>query len=236
MLSIVENASVKMPERRSPCPWATRRGDQFRRRQLGWGSGWLSQLGLVGLGKGYIDFAESGVVHVVVLVLGPRLGKFNKDGSSNAIPGHIMVLGLLGCFILPSAGLALTLVAGSLCIGLVAIDTMLAGAFGSVEAMIYTWVTGAKKPHIGMTGNGLFAGLVAITAPSGYVKPICAAIIGAIAGVIVIVAAGFVENVLKVDDPVGAVAVHGFNCLWGQLSVGLFADGLVQRGSGGRPS
>ncbi|GHO90250.1 hypothetical protein KSF_002980 [Reticulibacter mediterranei] len=210
-----------------------------------WGGGWLSQLGSVGLGKGYIDFAGSGVVHAVggwcalagAIVLGPRLGKFNKDGSSNAIPGHNMVLALLGCFILafgwfgfnPGSTLGAS-TNGSLRIGLVAVDTMLAGAFGSVAAMIYTWVTGAKKPDIGMMGNGLLAGLVAITAPSGYVNPICAAIIGAIAGVIVIVAAGFVENVLKVDDPVGAVAVHGFNGLWGQLSVGLFADGLANYG------
>jgi Amt family ammonium transporter len=107
---------------------------------------------------------------------------------------------------------------------------MLAGAFGSVSAMIYTWVTGAKKPDIGMMGNGLLAGLVAITAPSGYVSPVNAGIIGAVAGVIVVVAAGFVDKVLKVDDPVGAIAVHGFNGAWGQLSVGLFADGLANYG------
>jgi Amt family ammonium transporter len=210
-----------------------------------WGGGWLSQLGAIGLGKGYIDFAGSGVVHAVggwcalagAIVLGPRLGKFNKDGTANTIPGHNMILALLGCFILAFGWFGFnpgsTLGAsgnGNLRIGLVAVDTMLAGAFGSITAMLYTWLTGAKKPDIGMMGNGLLAGLVAITAPSGYVSPVGAGIIGAIAGVLVVVAAGFVEKVLKVDDPVGAIAVHGFNGLWGQLSVGLFADGLANYG------
>jgi ammonium transporter, Amt family len=210
-----------------------------------WGGGWLSQLGAVGLGKGYIDFAGSGVVHAVggwcalagAMVLGPRLGKYNRDGSANTIPGHNMVLALLGCFILAFGWFGFnpgsTLGAsgnGNLRIGLIAVDTMLAGAFGSITAMLYTWLSGAKKPDIGMMGNGLLAGLVAITAPSGYVSPVFASIIGAVAGVIVVVAAGFVEKVLKVDDPVGAIAVHGFNGAWGQLSVGLFADGLANYG------
>src|SRR3989440_2364742 len=210
-----------------------------------WGGGWLSQLGNVGLGKGYIDFAGSGVVHAVggwcalagAIVLGPRLGKYNRDGSANTIPGHNMVLALLGCFILafgwfgfnPGSTLGAS-ANGNLRIGLIAVDTMLSGAFGSVAAMIYTWLTGAKKPDIGMMGNGLLAGLVAITAPSGYVSPVGAAIIGIVAGVLVVVAAGFIEKVLKVDDPVGAIAVHGVNGLWGQLSVGLFADGLANYG------
>ncbi len=210
-----------------------------------WGGGWLSQLGAAGLGKGYIDFAGSGVVHAVggwcalagALVLGARLGKFNKDGTPNTIPGHNMVLALLGCFILAFGWFGFnpgsTLGAsgnGSLRIGLIAVDTMLAGACGSVSAMLYTWLTGVKKPDIGMMGNGLLAGLVAITAPSGYVSPVFACVIGLIAGVIVIVAAGFVERVLKIDDPVGAIAVHGFNGAWGQLSVGLFADGIANYG------
>jgi Amt family ammonium transporter len=210
-----------------------------------WGGGWLSQLGAIGLGKGYIDFAGSGVVHAVggwcalagAIVLGPRLGKYNKDGTANTIPGHNMVLALLGCFILAFGWFGFnpgsTLGAsgnGSLRIGLIAVDTMLAGAFGSIAAMIYTWVSGAKKPDIGMMGNGLLAGLVAITAPSGYVNPICAMIIGLVAGMLVVFAAGFIEKVMKVDDPVGAIAVHGVNGLWGQLSVGLFADGAANYG------
>src|SRR5438874_4554838 len=210
-----------------------------------WGGGWLSQLGAIGLGKGYIDFAGSGVVHAVggwcglagAMVLGSRLGKYNRDGSANTIPGHNLVFALLGCFILafgwfgfnPGSTLGASM-NGNLRIGIVAVNTMLAGAFGSVAAMIYTWRSGAKKPDIGMMGNGLLAGLVAITAPSGYVSPLSASIIGAVAGVIVVVAAGFIDKVLKVDDPVGAIAVHGFNGLWGQLSVGLFADGLANYG------
>jgi Amt family ammonium transporter len=213
-----------------------------------WGGGWLSQLGKVGLGSGYIDFAGSGVVHAVggwcalagAIVLGPRLGKYNRDGSANTIPGHNMVLALLGCFILAFGWFGFnpgsTLGAsgnGNLRIGLIAVDTMLAGALGSITAMIYTWITGttgSRKPDIGMMGNGLLAGLVAITAPSGYVSPVGACIIGAIAGVLVVFAAGVIERVLKVDDPVGAIAVHGVNGCWGQLSVGLFADGLANYG------
>jgi ammonium transporter, Amt family len=210
-----------------------------------WGGGFLSQLGNVGLGKGYIDFAGSGVVHAVggwcalagAIVLGARLGKFNRDGSPNAIPGHNYVLALLGCFILAFGWFGFnpgsTLGAsgnGALRIGIIATDTMLAGALGSITAMLYTWLTGAKKPDIGQMGNGLLAGLVAITAPSGYVSPVFACVIGAVAGVLVVVAASFVERVLKVDDPVGAIAVHGFNGAWGQLSVGLFADGIANYG------
>src|SRR5207253_2686422 len=212
----------------------------------GWGGGWLSQLGTnLGLGKGYADFAGSGVVHsvggltalAVCLIVGPRIGKFNRDGSANPIIGHDISAVLIGCFILafgwfgfnPGSTLGAS-ANGNLRIGLIAVDTMLAGAFGSVASMIYTWVSGAKKPDIGMMGNGLLAGLVAITAPSGYVSPVSASIIGAIAGVIVVVAAGFIDKVLKVDDPVGAIAVHGCNGLWGQLSVGLFADGLANYG------
>jgi Amt family ammonium transporter len=210
-----------------------------------WGGGWLSQLGSIGLGKGYIDFAGSGVVHAVggwcalagAVVLGPRLGKYNRDGSANTIPGHNLVLALLGCFILafgwfgfnPGSTLGAS-TNGNLRIGLIAVDTMLAGAFGSVAAMIYTWVSGARKPDIGMMGNGLLAGLVAITAPSGYVSPVGASIVGTVAGFLVVFAAGFIEKVLKIDDPVGAIAVHGVNGLWGQLSVGLFADGLANYG------
>lgn len=210
-----------------------------------WGGGWLSQLGAIGLGKGYIDFAGSGVVHAVggwcalagAIVLGPRLGKFNRNGSANTIPGHNMVLAILGCFILAfgwfgfNPGSTLGAAAnGNLRIGIIAVDTMLAGAFGSVASMIYTWVTGAKKPDIGMMLNGLLAGLVAITAPSGYVSPVAACIIGAVAGVNVVFFAGIIERVFKIDDPVGAIAVHGVNGMWGQLAVGLFADGLANYG------
>jgi len=209
-----------------------------------WGGGWLSQLGKIGLGAGYIDFAGSGVVHAVggwtalagALVLGPRLGKFNKDGTPNAIPGHNLVMGLLGAFILAFGWFGFnpgsTLGAagnGNLRIGLVAVATMLASASGALTAMLYMWIT-TGKPDPAMAANGMLAGLVAITAPSGFVSPMNAFIIGGVAGVLVCLAVAFFERVMKVDDPVGAISVHGVNGLWGQIAVGLFADGTMNYG------
>ncbi len=209
-----------------------------------WGGGWLSQLGKVGLGAGYADFAGSGVVHAVggwcalagAMVLGPRLGKYNKDGTPNPIPGHNLVLALLGCFILAFGWFGFnpgsTLGAsgnGALRIGVIATATMLASASGALMAMAYTWLT-TGKPDPAMSGNGLLAGLVAITAPSGFVSPLNSFIIGAIAGVLVCLSVSFMERVLRVDDPVGAISVHGTCGMWGQLAVGLFADGTMNYG------
>jgi ammonium transporter, Amt family len=210
-----------------------------------WGGGWLSQLGSnLGLGKGYCDFAGSGVVHsvggltalAVAMMIGPRIGKFNRDGSSNPIIGHDISAVLIGCFILafgwfgfnPGSTLGAS-ANGNLRIGSVAVNTMLAGCTGTFGAMLYMWIT-KGKPDASMSGNGLLAGLVAITAPSGFVSATGSAIIGFIAGVLVCVSVAFVENVLKVDDPVGAISVHGTNGLWGVLSVGLFADGTSNYG------
>ncbi len=210
-----------------------------------WGGGWLSQLGNVGLGAGYVDFAGSGVVHAVggwcalagAIVLGPRIGKYNPDGSSNAIPGHNMVFAVVGSIILAFGWFGFnpgsTLGAsgnGDLRIGLIAVNTMVSGAAGSVMAMIYTWLSGAKKPDLGMMCNGLLAGLVAITGGSGYVSPLGSLIIGTVAGFNVVFFMGLIEKVWKIDDPVGAIAVHGVNGMWGQLAVGLFADGLANYG------
>jgi len=210
-----------------------------------WGAGWLSQLGTnLGLGKGYCDFAGSGVVHAVggltalavAMIVGPRIGKYNRDGSSNPIIGHDISAVLIGCFILAFGWFGFnpgsTLGAsgnGNLRIGSIAVNTMLAGCTGTFGAILYMW--GLKgKPDASMSGNGLLAGLVAITAPSGFVNTVGAAIIGLVAGVLVCVSCAFVENVLKVDDPVGAISVHGTNGLWGVLSVGLFADGTSNYG------
>ena len=210
-----------------------------------WGGGWLSQLGVnMGLGKGYCDFAGSGVVHAVggltalavALIIGPRIGKFNRDGSANAIIGHDISAVLIGCFILafgwfgfnPGSTLGAS-AAGCLRIGSVAVNTMLAGCTGTFGALLYMWVM-KGKPDASMSANGLLAGLVAITAPSGFVNPIASAIIGLIAGVLVCYSVAFVENTLKVDDPVGAISVHGACGLWGVLSVGLFADGTSNYG------
>src|SRR2546427_7958079 len=210
-----------------------------------WGGGWLSQLGAnFGLGHGYCDFAGSGVVHsvggltalAVAMMIGPRLGKYNRNGSSNAIPGHDIVLVLTGCFILAFGWFGFnpgsTLGAsgnGALRIGSIAVNTMLAGCTGSFGAILYMWIR-YRKPDASMCGNGLLAGLVAITAPSGFVNTVGAAIIGVIAGVLVCLSVEFFDRVAKVDDPVGAISVHGTNGLWGVISVGLFADGTSNYG------
>jgi ammonium transporter, Amt family len=210
-----------------------------------WGGGWLSQLGTnVGLGKGYCDFAGSGVVHAVggitalavCMIIGPRIGKYNRDGSSNPILGHDVSAVLIGCFILafgwfgfnPGSTLGAS-ANGNLRIGSIAVNTMLAGCTGTMGAILYMWSL-KGKPDYSMSGNGLLAGLVAITAPSGFVSTFGAAVIGAVAGVLVCLSCAFFENALKVDDPVGAISVHGTNGLWGVISIGLFADGTSNYG------
>jgi ammonium transporter, Amt family len=210
-----------------------------------WGGGWLASLGTnFGLGKGYCDFAGSGVVHAVgglsalaiAVILGPRIGKFTRDGKPQAILGHDVVLVLSGCLILAFGWFGFnpgsTLGAsgnGSLRIGSIAVNTMLASGAGLLGAMIYMWKV-YGKPDASMTGNGFLAGLVAITAPAGFVSPVGSVIIGLIAGVLVCLSVSFVEKVLKVDDPVGAVSVHGCCGLWGVIAVGLFADGKSNYG------
>jgi len=210
-----------------------------------WGGGWLATLGSnFGLGHGYADFAGSGVVHSIGgvtalamgILLGPRIGKYTRDGKANPIPGHDIVLVLLGCFILAFGWFGFnpgsTLGAssnGNLRISSIAVNTMLAGMAGSFGAMLYMWMR-YGKPDASMSGNGLLAGLVAITAPSGFVNPVAAVIIGLIAGVLVCLSVEFIDRVLRVDDPVGAISVHGTNGLWGVISVGLFADGKSNYG------
>ena len=210
-----------------------------------WGGGWLSQLGAnFKLGHGYCDFAGSGVVHsvggltalAVAMIIGARIGKYNRDGSPNPIPGHDITMVLLGCFILAFGWFGFnpgsTLGAsgnGSLRIGSIAVNTMLAGCTGSFGALLYMWMR-FGKPDASMSGNGLLAGLVAITAPSGFVNTVGAAIIGFSAGVLVCLSVEFLERVMKIDDPVGATSVHGTCGLWGVLCVGLFADGTSNYG------
>ena len=210
-----------------------------------WGGGWLANLGTnFGLGKGYCDFAGSGVVHsvggvtalAVAMMLGPRIGKYERTGKSNAILAHDIVIVLTGCFILAFGWFGFnpgsTLGAsgnGSLRIGSIAVNTMLAGMSGSFAAMLYMWIR-YNKPDASMSGNGLLAGLVAITAPSGFVNPVASVIIGLIAGVLVCISVEFVDRVMKIDDPVGAISVHGANGLWGVISIGLFADGKSNYG------
>ncbi|MEO8096527.1 MAG: ammonium transporter [Acidobacteriota bacterium] len=210
-----------------------------------WGGGWLALLGgNFGLGHGYADFAGSGVVHSVGgitalalgIIVGPRIGKYNRDGSPNPILGHDIVIVLTGCFILAFGWFGFnpgsTLAAsgnGALRIGSVAVNTMLAGMTGAFGAMFYMWGR-YGKPDASMTGNGLLAGLVAITAPSGFVNPMSSVIIGLVAGLLVCLSVEFVDRVMRVDDPVGAISVHGANGIWGVIAVGLFADGKSNYG------
>lgn len=210
-----------------------------------WGGGWLSKLGVnLGLAHGYIDFAGSSVVHAVggitalagAMVIGPRIGKFNKDGTANAIPPHDIPMALLGTFILAFGWFGFnpgsTLAGTDLRIAVVAVNTMLASATGALTAMFIMWKF-FKHPDPSMTANGMLAGMVAITAPCAFVNAWAAAIIGIVAGALVVGSVFFVERVLKVDDPVGAVSVHGANGLWGVLSLGLFADGAYGDGWNG---
>jgi ammonium transporter, Amt family len=210
-----------------------------------WGGGWLSQLGVnFGLGHGHVDFAGSSVVHFVgglaalagAIVLGPRVGKYNKDGSSNAIPGHNIPMAIVGTFILAFGWFGFnagsTLAGNDLRIGVAATNTMLASASGAMIATLYMWWR-FGKPDPSMMANGLLAGLVAITAPCAFVNAPTAILIGGVSGFLVVVAVFFIDHKLRIDDPVGAVAVHGVNGAWGILALGLFADGSYGDGLNG---
>lgn len=193
-----------------------------------WGGGWLLQMDTP-----YHDFAGSSIVHMVggvtafwgAKALGPRIGKYAADGTPRAMPAHSVPYAILGCFILlvgwygfnPGSELA-----ADAAIGGIAVTTTAAGAMAALSAMAVVWIR-SGRPDVGMTGNGLLAGLVAITAGCAAVTPQAALIIGACAGVIVVLGTEFIERTLKVDDPVGAVAVHGMCGFFGVVCVGLFA-------------
>lgn len=212
-----------------------------------WGTGWLSQLGKnFGFGHGHVDFAGSSVVHMVggvaalvsAKMLGPRIGKYRADGSPHPIPGHNMPMVALGTFILAFGWFGFnagsTLSGSDTHIAVVAVNTMLASASGAFAAYLWTkFKFGA--PDLSMLCNGMLAGLVAITAPCAFVTAPVAVFIGAVAGVLVIVSAMFIETTLKIDDPVGASSVHGVCGTWGILCVGLFADGRYGDGWNGVP-
>jgi len=210
-----------------------------------WGGGWLSTLGKTfGLGHGAVDFAGSAVVHAMggmsalagAIVIGPRIGKFKKDGTSRAFPGHHIPMAIIGTIILFfcwfSFNAGSTLNAGDFRAAVVATNTMIAGAVGGLVAMFYMWGK-YGKPDPSMTANGALAGLVAVTAPCAFVNGITSFIIGAVAGVLVCVSVAFVENKLKLDDPVGAISVHAVNGVWGIIALGLFADGTYGDGLNG---
>ncbi|MGB9682830.1 MAG: ammonium transporter, partial [bacterium] len=210
-----------------------------------WGGGWLSQLGVnFGLGHGHLDFAGSSVVHMVggitalagAIVIGPRLGKYGKDGNVNVIPGHNIPMAIIGTFILAFGWFGFnagsTLAGTDLRISVIAVNTMIASASGTLMATILMWIK-SSKPDPSMMANGMLAGLVAITAPCAFVNSISAFIIGAIAGLLVVISVFYIDRVLKVDDPVGAISVHGVCGAWGCLALGLFADGTYGDGLNG---
>jgi ammonium transporter, Amt family len=210
-----------------------------------WGGGWLATLGKnFGLGHGAVDFAGSAVVHsmgglialAAAIVVGPRIGKFRKDGTARAFPGHDIPMAIIGTIILFFCWFAFnagsTLNASDLRLAVVATNTMVAGAVGGLIAMFYMWIK-FGKPDPSMTANGTLAGLVAITAPCAFVNGFASLIIGALAGLLVCVSVPFVENKLKLDDPVGAISVHCVNGLWGVIALGLFADGSYGDGWNG---
>ena len=213
-----------------------------------WGGGWLSKTwDTMSLGAGYVDFAGSGVVHSVggvaalagAIVLGPRIGKFGADGKPRALPGHHIPMAMLGTFILLFGwfgfNAASTFAATDVQFATVATNTAIAGAFGALTAMFYiTKRTG--KPDPGMMINGMLAGLVAVTAPCAFIAPWAAAVIGIIAAVLAIESVFIVERKFKIDDPVGAIAVHMVNGIFGTLAVGIFANGSYGAGWNGSSS
>ena len=200
-----------------------------------WGGGWLAEFG-------FYDFAGSTVVHAVggvaalvgSVMLGPRIGKFDKNGQAKVISGHSMPLAALGVFILWlgwfgfNAGSTLSLSDPEV-VSLIVINTTLASAAGATMAMITAWIK-FGKPDVSISFNGVLAGLVGITAPCAAVAPLAAILIGAIAGVVVVLGIMLLDK-LRIDDPVGAISVHGICGIWGTLAVGLF--GLESLGAPG---
>jgi Amt family ammonium transporter len=200
----------------------------------GWaGSGWAAVWGVR-------DFAGSNIVHACgawcalagAIIVGPRLGKYNADGSANAIPGHNVILATLGTFILWFGWYGFncgSMLAQDTGMAFVAVTTTLSAGAGALAALVTSWSVWGK-PDTTMGLNGALAGLVGITAPCGSVAPWAAVLIGLIAGVIVFFSVIFIEKVLKVDDPVGAISVHGVCGVWGTLSVGLFGSSVIDTG------
>ena len=210
-----------------------------------WGGGWMSQLGTtMNLGHGYVDFAGSTVVHAVggfcamalSVVLGPRLGKFGPDGKARAFPAHNLVYVVTGTFILLFGWMGFnpgsTLGATDLRISVIAINTNLAAVAGAATAML-VWYFMFGKPDVTMACNGMLAGLVAITAPCAFVSPTSSVVIGILAGIVVCMGVLFNDRVTKIDDPCGAISVHGFCGFLGAVCVGIFADGTYGAGWNG---
>jgi ammonium transporter, Amt family len=210
-----------------------------------WGGGWLSQIGQTfGLGHGYVDFVGSSVVHMAggvigcvgAAMLGPRLGKYARDGRPRPMPGHNLVYVALGTLILAFGwfgfNLGPALSTGHERVAAIAVNTLLASAMGTVSAYFMV-IMKFGKPDPSMLCNGMLAGLVAISGSCVFVSPIGAVIVGAVAGVLVVYSVLFFEGKIKVDDPVGAISVHGVCGAWGVLSIGLLANGRYGAGWNG---
>jgi Amt family ammonium transporter len=202
-----------------------------------WGGGWLAQLGqYLGLGHGFVDFAGSSVVHagggmiglMGATALGPRLGKYARDGRPRPIAGHNLAFVVVGSLILAAGWFGFnvgpTLFAGEARAPVIAVNTMLASAAGAVAACALVTVK-FRKPDPSMVCNGLLAGCVSISASCAFVNSAGAVLTGAVAGLLVVYAVLFFEGRMKVDDPMGALSVHGVGGVWGVLSLGLVADG-----------
>jgi Amt family ammonium transporter len=210
-----------------------------------WGGGWLSALGVhFGLGHGHVDFAGSSVVHMTggvtalagAIVVGPRIGKFRKDGTIAMIQGHNLPLVVSGTFVLAFGWFGFnagsTLAASEPKIAEITVNTALASATGALTALLYVWQR-LGRPDVAMACNGLLGGLVAITAPCAFVAPAAAALIGVVAGLLVALTVSALENLWNIDDPVGAIPVHGACGAWGAISLGLLADGSFGEGWNG---
>ncbi len=205
-----------------------------------WGEGWLAKLPF---GVGAKDFAGSGVVHAAggicafmgAWALGPRIGRYNQDGSTNALPGHNIAYVILGTIILAFGWLAYdagsTLAISDLRSSIIAANTLLAGVAGAVAVILY-FAMKTKKVNVAEACNGALAGFVAISGPCAYVAPWSAIIIGIVGGLLMCGSVWLVEHIFRVDDPLGAVSVHAANGLWGLLAVGIFADGSYGNVSG----
>ncbi|MGD0769455.1 MAG: ammonium transporter [Tepidisphaeraceae bacterium] len=206
-----------------------------------WGGGWLAALGVnAGLGHGAVDYAGSSVVHlqggalafILARTIGPRIGKYDEDGNPRPIFGHHMPMVMFGTFVLAfgwfgfNAGSSLSGMTDR--IGLIAVNTMLASGASTVAACLFMWKT-YGKPDPSVMCNGMLGGLVAITAPCAFVSPPAAFFIGVVAGLLVVASVLFMER-KGIDDPVGAISVHGTAGLWGVLAVGLFANGTYGDG------
>jgi Amt family ammonium transporter len=179
-----------------------------------------------------------GVIGLVgACILGARIGKYNKDGTVNAIPGHNIPMAVLGTLILAFGWFGFnpgsTLAGSDLRISVIAVNTMFASIIGMLAATFWMWGVRSDKPDPSVMCNGLLAGLVAITASCAFVNSQGAFIIGLVAGILVVEAVLFIDKKLKVDDPVGAIAVHGVGGAWGCLGLGLFADGTYGAGWNG---